>query len=86
VIKHEVLHDQLAAAIEKVRQRGPTLWAVEQVFRVDLDHWQPAAISTEGLSLRVWSLSLASSASRATSHSSRDDLRPTHSASSMVVV
>jgi hypothetical protein len=51
VIKHEVLHDQLAAAIEKVRQRGPTLWAVEQVFRVDLDHWQPAAISTEGLSL-----------------------------------
>jgi hypothetical protein len=42
-----VLHDQLAAPIEKVEQRRTTVGALKDVFLLDLDHRQPASVGAQ---------------------------------------
>ena len=42
--EHEVIKNELAAALEEVEQARPAVWAVEGVIFLHLDHRQPAPL------------------------------------------
>src|SRR5438034_6495284 len=38
--KHEMIDDQLTATVKEIGQGFPAIWAVEDIFLVDLNPWQ----------------------------------------------
>ena len=75
-VEHEVVDDELAAALEQVEQARLAVRALEDVVLVDLDHRQLAGARRRARrAARVSSFSSASSALRAASHSSREAVR-----------
>jgi hypothetical protein len=46
-VEHEVVHDQLAAAVEQLEQADLTLRSLEGVRRGDLDHREATAVGAQ---------------------------------------
>src|SRR6266536_466927 len=67
---HQVVDDQLTAALEEIEQARLPFRPIEDVLLLDLDHRRRSALSASRS--RVSRFSLASSSFHATSHSSRD--------------
>src|SRR5438045_9541903 len=49
--KHQMINNQLTAAIEQIRQRFLSIWSVEHIFFVDLDPGQLTTRRTERVTL-----------------------------------
>jgi hypothetical protein len=47
--EHEVVNDELPAAVEEVEQAGLSVWAFEDVLLLDPDDRQPAALGCQGI-------------------------------------
>ncbi len=76
--EHEMVDNQLAASIEQVGQPLLSVWAIELVLFVDLEHRQPAAFGADGISLTGQFLFLNEQPLASDQPvSSRDNLRPT---------
>ena len=69
--EHEMVDEQLRAALEQVRQRGAPRVGLESIFLVDPNPWQLLTPRASSSLRRVSSFSALSNSSRAASHSSR---------------
>src|SRR5436853_6243993 len=49
--KHEMINDQLAAALEQISQRLFSVWAIKHIFLLDLDHREFAPSGTKRVAL-----------------------------------
>src|SRR5205814_3224019 len=49
--EHEMINNQLAAALEQIGQSLFSLWAIKDIFLLDLDHWELAPCGTKRVAL-----------------------------------
>src|SRR5437763_4391269 len=49
--EHEMINNQLAAALEQISQRLFSVWAIKHIFLLDLDHREFAASGTKRVAL-----------------------------------